>query len=211
MTFTQNVGNVVQMTPKTIELTDGRVVPIPTLTNRAVLTLARLLATDGTALYETIKTNFSKPVLDTGTGQVKMEPILDNVGTPVLDEQGNPTYKPVLDGLGQPVIDNGTGEQLIEPGTGEPVTYIDWTSDVTSLVTTVMAALPDEKVAEILGLLINTPDVDVMELSVFDTVILVSEFLSGTDLKKAQAAVEKVAKVFSKKSQVGEQNTATLG
>lgn len=80
-----DIDNVVQLNDKQVELSDGRKVAIPRLTNKKVLQLVKYVAGDGMIMYNKF--------LDWQEENTERTPQYDEEGNPKVDENLNYLYR----------------------------------------------------------------------------------------------------------------------
>lgn len=157
---------------KTITLSDGNVIALPRLTNKRVISIAKLLITDLAGLYATIKETVRKPVY-----YQEGSPIVDSDGKQVTDELGNVK----IHGASDPVFDKN----------GKPVTVFD-SNDIQRIVIVALDELDEATITKLLAILTGIPEAQVLEIDFTDTITIVAEFLANTNIKKAFLAVNKL-------------------
>lgn len=157
---------------KTITLSDGNVIALPRLTNKRVISIAKLLITDLSGLYATVKETVRKPVY-----YQEGSPITDANGQPVTDELGNVK----IHGASDPVFDKN----------GNPVTVFD-SNDIQRIVIVALDELDEATITKLLAILTGIPEAQVLEIDFTDTITIVAEFLANTNIKKAFLAVNKL-------------------
>lgn len=157
---------------KTITLSDGSVIALPRLTNKRVISIAKLLITDLSGLYATVKETVRKPVY-----YQEGSPVTDANGQPVTDELGNVQ----LHGAKDPVFDKA----------GQPVTVFD-SNDIQRIVIVALDELDEATITKLLAILTGIPEAQVLEIDFTDTITIVAEFLANTNIKKAFLAVNKL-------------------
>lgn len=164
---------------KTVELADGNRIPLPRMTNKKVIKLALMLTGDISGLYEKVRDGVRRPLFYKKGVQKK-----DESGQPLTDESGNP------------VLYNGTEPVLNSKGEAE--TVFD-SSNIQGIVTEVISGLDDGTLTKLLATILDRSEPEVEAMDVFDTVLIVAEFLDNTNVEKAFLAIKKVASKFQKK------------
>lgn len=157
---------------KTITLSDGNVIALPRLTNKRVISIAKLLITDLSGLYATVKETVRKPVY-----YKEGSPVTDANGQPATDELGNVK----IHGASDPVFDKN----------GNPVTAFD-SNDIQRIVIVALDELDEATITKLLAILTGIPEAQVLEIDFTDTITIVAEFLANTNIKKAFLAVNKL-------------------
>nr|DAF83297.1 MAG TPA: hypothetical protein [Bacteriophage sp.] len=157
---------------KTITLSDGNVIALPRLTNKRVISIAKLLITDLSGLYATVKETVRKPVY-----YQEGSPVTDANGQPATDELGNVK----IHGASDPVFDKN----------GNPVTVFD-SNDIQRIVIVALDELDEDTITKLLSILTGIPEAQVLEIDFTDTITIVAEFLANTNIKKAFLAVNKL-------------------
>ncbi|WP_288746381.1 hypothetical protein [uncultured Enterococcus sp.] len=157
---------------KTITLSDGSVIALPRLTNKRVISIAKLLITDLSGLYATVKETVRKPVY-----YQEGSPIVDSDGKQVTDELGNVK----IHGASDPVFDKN----------GKPVTVFD-SNDIQRIVIVALDELDEATITKLLSILTGIPETQVLDIDFTDTITIVAEFLANTNIKKAFLAVNKL-------------------
>lgn len=157
---------------KTITLSDGNVIALPRLTNKRVISIAKLLITDLSGLYATVKETVRKPVY-----YQEGSPVTDANGQPATDELGNVK----IHGASDPVFDKN----------GNPVTVFD-SNDIQRIVIVALDELDEATITKLLAILTGIPEAQVLEIDFTDTITIVAEFLANTNIKKAFLAVNKL-------------------
>ena len=161
---------------QTITLSDGSVIALPRLTNKRVISIAKLLITDLAGLYATVKETVRKPVY-----YQEGSPVTDANGQPVTDELGNVQ----LHGAKDPVFDKA----------GQPVTVFD-SNDIQRIVIVALDELDEATITKLLAILTGIPEAQVLEIDFTDTITIVAEFLANTNIKKAFLAVNKLTETL---------------
>lgn len=157
---------------KTITLSDGSVIALPRLTNKRVISIAKLLITDLSGLYATVKETVRKPVY-----YQEGSPIVDSDGKQVTDELGHVK----IHGASDPVFDKN----------GKPVTVFD-SNDIQRIVIVALDELDEATITKLLSILTGIPETQVLDIDFTDTITIVAEFLANTNIKKAFLAVNKL-------------------
>lgn len=174
---------------KTVELSDGRRIPLPKLTNKKVISLALMLTGDLSGLYTKVRDGVRRPLLYKKGVQKK-----DTEGNPLTDEAGQPI---LFDGT-EPVLDDE----------GNQMTVFD-SSNIQGIVQEVISGLDDGTLIKLLSIILGVEESDVEAMDVFDTILIVTEFLNNTNVKKAFLAIQKVSETFRKPPKQQETKTKT--
>lgn len=186
------INTIIESNAKVIELSDGSSITMPKLTNKKVLQLAKLLTGDLSDLYYKVRNTVKTPIFYA-------------VGTPKYDEQG----AIMLDEEGNKVLHDGTTPVL--DTNGEPLTRLD-TSDVKGIIDVVLENLSDEMITKLVGILVGVDEQTALNMDVFDTILIVGEFLDNTNIHKAFLAINKVTDKFRPKpAKSAEQTSGTSG
>ena len=154
---TVNQINSVVTEMNMVELSDGRKIPVPRLTNKKVLQLVKFVAGDGMIIYSKFT--------DWREKHTEVTPILNEDGKQKVDEDNNPLFDTKF-----PTIEEGVDFFLSE--------------------------VPDEKIANLLAILLDKTPEDTEEMDFFDTSLIVAEFLANTPIEKLTALVKKIRPKF---------------
>lgn len=166
---------------KVIALSDGSAFPMPKLTTSKVLKLAKMMTGDFTGIYSKVTSTVKKPVFYP-KGMFK----LDEKNEKILDETGNPIQY--------------TGNEPVLDADGNQVTAFD-SRDIEGIVEVVLEELTEETITKLIGVILGISEQEAGQMDIFDTVIIISEFLANTNVHKAFLAIQKVAGTFKPKKQ----------
>ncbi|MFC0275582.1 hypothetical protein ACFFH2_02550 [Enterococcus devriesei] len=154
---TVNQINSVVTEMKMVELSNGRKIPVPRLTNKKVLQLVKFVAGDGMIIYSKFT--------DWRQEHTKVTPALDENSAQKKDENGNPLFDTKY-----PTVEEGVDFFLSE--------------------------VPDEKIANLLAILLDKTPEETEEMDFFDTSLIIAEFLANTPIEKLTALVKKIRPKF---------------
>lgn len=166
---------------KVIALSDGSAFPMPKLTTSKVLKLAKMMTGDFTGIYSKVTSTVKKPVFYP-KGMFK----LDEKNEKILDETGNPIQY--------------TGNEPVLDADGIQVTAFD-SRDIEGIVEVVLEELTEETITKLIGVILGISEQEAGQMDIFDTVIIISEFLANTNVHKAFLAIQKVTGTFKPKKQ----------
>ncbi|MFW3588056.1 hypothetical protein ACQUEF_01660 [Vagococcus fluvialis] len=178
--MTDQINSMVE-NKKVIALSDGSAFPMPKLTTSKVLKLAKMMTGDFTGIYSKVTSTVKKPVFYP-KGMFK----LDEKNEKILDETGNPIQY--------------TGNEPVLDADGNQVTAFD-SRDIEGIVEVVLEELTEETITKLIGVILGVSEQEAGEMDIFDTVIIISEFLANTNVHKAFLAIQKVTGTFKPKKQ----------
>jgi hypothetical protein len=154
---------------------------MPKLTTSKVLKLAKMMTGDFTGIYSKVTSTVKKPVFYP-KGMFK----LDEKNEKILDETGNPIQY--------------TGNEPVLDADGNQVTAFD-SRDIEGIVEVVLEELTEETITKLIGVIFGISEQEAGQMDIFDTVIIISEFLANTNVHKAFLAIQKVTGTFKPKKQ----------
>lgn len=178
--MTDQINSMVENN-KVIALSDGSAFPMPKLTTSKVLKLAKMMTGDFTGIYSKVTSTVKKPVFYP-KGMFK----LDEKNEKILDETGNPIQY--------------TGNEPVLDADGNQVTAFD-SRDIEGIVEVVLEELTEETITKLIGVILGISEQEAGQMDIFDTVIIISEFLANTNVHKAFLAIQKVTGTFKPKKQ----------
>lgn len=178
--MTDQINSMVE-DKKVIALSDGSAFPMPKLTTSKVLKLAKMMTGDFTGIYSKVTSTVKKPVFYP-KGMFK----LDEKNEKILDETGNPIQY--------------TGNEPVLDADGIQVTAFD-SRDIEGIVEVVLEELTEETITKLIGVILGISEQEAGQMDIFDTVIIISEFLANTNVHKAFLAIQKVTGTFKPKKQ----------
>lgn len=178
--MTDQINSMVE-DKKVIALSDGSAFPMPKLTTSKVLKLAKMMTGDFTGIYSKVTSTVKKPVF-----YPKGMFMLDEKNEKILDETGNPIQY--------------TGNEPVLDADGNQVTAFD-SRDIEGIVEVVLEELTEETITKLIGVILGISEQEAGQMDIFDTVIIISEFLANTNVHKAFLAIQKVTGTFKPKKQ----------